>query len=111
MAENTEGRTFLVEGNDVSGYIGVSPEYQNYASKTEAPLQPAKKDRDPIAERVAEHDKLVAGEPNPAVVEAAAEDRAAAAAAAEEEAKAAAEAAAKEKADAEAAAKAATAKS
>jgi hypothetical protein len=32
------GREFAVEGNDLSGYVGVSPEYQNYANETEAPL-------------------------------------------------------------------------
>ncbi len=31
-------RSFAVEGNDVSNYVGVSPEYQTYASETEAPL-------------------------------------------------------------------------
>jgi len=112
MAENYDGRDMRVEGNDVSGYIGVSPEYQNYASETEAPLQPSKKaDKDEIAERVREHEKLLVGEPNPAVEQAAAEDRAEDAAAAEAEAKAAADAAAKEKAAADAAAAKAAAKS
>lgn len=31
--------SYAVEGNDTSGYIGVSPEYMTYASATEAPLQ------------------------------------------------------------------------
>lgn len=31
--------TYAVEGNDTSGYIGVSPEYATYANETEAPLQ------------------------------------------------------------------------
>lgn len=36
---NTEdgGRTFLVEGNDRSQYVGTSPEYANYANETEKP--------------------------------------------------------------------------
>lgn len=33
----TVGRDFRVEGNDVDGYIGVSPEYRTYASPTERP--------------------------------------------------------------------------
>lgn len=33
-----EGRDYRVEGNDVSGYIGVSPEYMTYANETEKPL-------------------------------------------------------------------------
>lgn len=33
-----EARSFAVEGNKLDGYIGVSPEYQNYASETHAPL-------------------------------------------------------------------------
>lgn len=34
----TDGRDYRVEGNDVSGYIGVSPEYMTYANETERPL-------------------------------------------------------------------------
>lgn len=33
--------SFAVEGNDTSGYVGVSPEYMTYANETEAPLQGA----------------------------------------------------------------------
>lgn len=33
-----EGRDYRVEGNDTSGYIGVSPEYMTYANETEKPL-------------------------------------------------------------------------
>lgn len=36
--EESEGRDFAVEGNDLSEYRGVSPEYQNYASNTDEPL-------------------------------------------------------------------------
>lgn len=32
------GRDFRVEGNDVSGYLGVDPEYQTYASETSKPM-------------------------------------------------------------------------
>lgn len=32
------GRDYRLEGNDVSGYIGVDVEYQNYANETEKPL-------------------------------------------------------------------------
>lgn len=31
------GRDFRVEGNDVSGYLGVDPEYMTYANETEKP--------------------------------------------------------------------------
>lgn len=31
--------SYAVEGNDTSGYIGVSPEYATYANETEAPLR------------------------------------------------------------------------
>lgn len=34
----TVGRDFRVEGNNVDGYIGVSPEYRTYASDTEKPF-------------------------------------------------------------------------
>jgi hypothetical protein len=33
----TVGRDFRVEGNDVDGYIGVSPEYRGYANETDKP--------------------------------------------------------------------------
>jgi len=36
--ENPEGRSYLVEGNDVTHYVGTSPEYATYANETEAPL-------------------------------------------------------------------------
>jgi hypothetical protein len=32
-----EARNFAVEGNDLSGYIGVSPEYMTYADETQKP--------------------------------------------------------------------------
>ena len=59
MAQN-DGRDFAVEGNDLSGYVGVSPEYMNYANETEAPLRG---DDDEVQAAVADHDALVAGEP------------------------------------------------
>lgn len=34
----SDGRDYRVEGNDTSGYIGVSPEYMTYANETEKPL-------------------------------------------------------------------------
>lgn len=34
-----EARSYLVEGNDVTNYIGTSPEYATYANETEAPGQ------------------------------------------------------------------------
>lgn len=34
----TIGRDFRGEGNDVSGYVGVDPEYRNYASQTDRPF-------------------------------------------------------------------------
>lgn len=32
------GRLFAVEGNDTSGYVGVSPEYRNYANEADRPI-------------------------------------------------------------------------
>lgn len=37
VQEMQEGRTFQVEGNDTSGYIGVDTEYRNYADETHRP--------------------------------------------------------------------------
>jgi len=34
-----EARSFALEGNDTSGYLGVCPEYQNYANPGDAPLK------------------------------------------------------------------------
>lgn len=36
--ESTEGRSFRIEGNDTSGYVGVDPEYRNYANETDKPI-------------------------------------------------------------------------
>lgn len=33
-----EGRLYTVEGNELDNYVGVSPEYQNYADETHKPL-------------------------------------------------------------------------
>lgn len=33
-----DGRNWQLSGNDTSGYVGVSPEYRNYASETERPI-------------------------------------------------------------------------
>lgn len=33
-----EARAFAVEGNDLSGYVGVSPEYRTYANETDKPM-------------------------------------------------------------------------
>lgn len=38
VSSTAVARSFAVEGNDVSGYVGVSPEYQNYAEETHAPI-------------------------------------------------------------------------
>lgn len=32
-----EGRSFTIPGNDTSGFVGVDPEYMNYASETDKP--------------------------------------------------------------------------
>lgn len=32
-----DGRDYTVEGNELDGYVGVSPEYMNYANETEKP--------------------------------------------------------------------------
>lgn len=32
------GRDFRVQGNDISDYIGVSPEYMTYANETDKPI-------------------------------------------------------------------------
>lgn len=34
---DSEARNFAVEGNDLSGYIGVDPEYMTYADETHKP--------------------------------------------------------------------------
>lgn len=34
----TEGRDFRVEGNDTSGYVGVSAEYRTYANEINKPI-------------------------------------------------------------------------
>lgn len=34
---DSEARNFAVEGNELSGYIGVSPEYMTYADETHKP--------------------------------------------------------------------------
>lgn len=36
--QETDGRDFRVEGNDVSEYDNVSPEYMTYAEETQRPL-------------------------------------------------------------------------
>jgi len=37
MADESNGRDFTIEGNDTSGYVGVDPEYRNYANETDRP--------------------------------------------------------------------------
>lgn len=39
--EAGQDRSFVVEGNDTSAYVGVSPEYANYANETEKPHRAA----------------------------------------------------------------------
>lgn len=51
--EDTPGRDMRVEGNDISGYVGVDPVYQNYASDTEAPLPADEGAESKVFERVA----------------------------------------------------------
>lgn len=34
----SEKNPFHLEGNDDSGYVGVDPEYQNYANETDKPI-------------------------------------------------------------------------
>lgn len=36
-SENVNGRDFTGDGNDTSGYVGVNPEYMNYANETDKP--------------------------------------------------------------------------
>lgn len=36
-----DGRDYRVEGNDISGYVGVDPEYMTYANETDRPLNTA----------------------------------------------------------------------
>lgn len=33
-----EARVFALEDNDLSGYVGVSPEYRTYANETDKPM-------------------------------------------------------------------------
>jgi hypothetical protein len=37
VAATVEGRSFAVEGNDLSAYVGVDAEYMTYSNPTEAP--------------------------------------------------------------------------
>lgn len=46
MRDPEEGRDFRVEGNDISGYVGVDPEYMTYASDTEKPINTAEEQWD-----------------------------------------------------------------
>lgn len=39
VVPDDEGRSFEVEGNDLSGYRGTSQEYMTYANETEKPLR------------------------------------------------------------------------
>lgn len=48
-----EGRSFTIEGNDTSGYVGVDPEYRNYANETDRPIL-----SDEVRERMKEHGHL-----------------------------------------------------
>lgn len=41
-----DGRDYRVEGNDISGYVGVDPEYMTYANETEKPLNTAEEQWD-----------------------------------------------------------------
>ncbi len=41
-----DGRDYRVEGNDISGYVGVDPEYMTYANETEKPLNTAQEQWD-----------------------------------------------------------------
>lgn len=34
----SDGRSYAVEGNDLTGYIGVDPEYMTYAEETHRPF-------------------------------------------------------------------------
>lgn len=45
--EQGEARDYRVEGNNVDGYIGTSPEYATYANETEAPLKSKGDDDNP----------------------------------------------------------------
>ena len=38
VAPEVKGREFAVEGNELEGYAGTSPEYMTYANETEKPL-------------------------------------------------------------------------
>lgn len=44
-----DARNLAVEGNDLDGYIGVSPEYMNYADETMRPFA-TEEERIPVAE-------------------------------------------------------------
>jgi len=100
MAENHEGRVMAVEGNDLSGYIGVSPEYMTYANETEAPLQPKDAEVSDAVEQVVADEEAKAKAADAAADAAEAADAAAKEA---EEQRAAEEAAAKEAAEKQAA--------
>lgn len=48
-----DGRSFAIEGNDTSGYVGVDPEYRNYANETDRPIL-----SDETVEHMKEHGHL-----------------------------------------------------
>lgn len=48
-----DGRSFTIEGNDTSGYVGVDPEYRNYANETDKPIL-----SDATVEHMKEHGHL-----------------------------------------------------
>lgn len=55
-----EGRSFAVEGNDLSGYFGVSPEYMTYANDTDRPFKAEegsaeRRDEDELEARRGDH--------------------------------------------------------
>lgn len=52
------GRDFRIEEQDVSGFVGVSPEYMNYATENEKPLQA----EEGTFQRAAEDAAVVPGE-------------------------------------------------
>jgi hypothetical protein len=52
-----EGRSYEVEGNDTSDYVGASPEYRTYAEETHKPFQGDEGKEAVVQELQAQHDE------------------------------------------------------
>lgn len=60
-ADDAAGRSYAVEGNDLTGYVGVDPIYQTYANDTEGPYEADDSAEKQILEEFAEGQAELAG--------------------------------------------------